>query len=148
MIDLNLELQSYQAKLSIKTIDGKVMIKDAIRHKYLVFQPEEMVRQLCICYLVAHQYAPKLIQQEKKIKVFDQYKRFDIIVYDKTTKPLILVECKAPEQKLDQSTLDQVQMYNKVVQAPYIWATNGAANYVYYCADGQLSPCKKFPMIG
>lgn len=147
MIDIPLNLQSYQTQLTIKSIDDKVMIKDGIRNKFLVFQPEEMVRQLCICHLIAHQYAPKLIQQEKKIKVFDQYKRFDIIVYDNTAKPLILVECKAPDQKLNQAALDQVQMYNRVVKAPYIWVSNGAINYVFYCADGMLSSCKTFPMV-
>src|SRR5689334_8668153 len=84
--------------LRLKHEAGKVFVFDPVRRKWLVLTPEEQVRQ----YLLAHltgtmQYPQSLIAVEKKIMVGAMHKRFDIVVYDRTHNPWMLVECKAPE---------------------------------------------------
>lgn len=123
-----LNLPSYDYKLRKK--NGKVEIWDTQRKKYIVLSPEEWVRQHFIYYLInTKQFPGGLIQVESKLKFKMLDKRSDIIVYDKTAQPLILIECKAPSIKITQQTFDQVTIYNQIIKAPYIIVTNGLTHY-------------------
>ena len=66
---------------------------------------------------------------ERGLKVNGQYKRSDIITYDKTMTPFLLVECKAPSVPLSQAVLDQIATYNLAYQVPYLLISNGMHNY-------------------
>ena len=111
---------------NIKESDGKTVIFDIIRKKYLVLTPEEWVRQHFVHYLINHLgYAKSLISVEHGLKYNKLQKRTDIIVYDRKGDPLVLVECKAPEYNLNQKVLEQAMMYNRVLNAVYIIVTNG-----------------------
>jgi hypothetical protein len=111
---------------NIKESDGKTVIFDIIRKKYLVLTPEEWVRQHFVHYLINHLgYAKTLISVEHGLKYNSLQKRTDIIVYDRNANPLVLVECKASENRLNQKVLEQAMMYNKTLKAEYIIVTNG-----------------------
>ncbi len=127
---IKIDLLKYQSSLKVKKESGKKMIFDPIRKKYLVWQPEELVRQLLIHYLVQEKnYNKNHLHVERGLKVNGQYKRSDIITYDKTMAPFLLVECKAPSVPLNQAVLDQIATYNLVYQVPYLLISNGIHNY-------------------
>lgn len=57
-------------------------------------------------------------------------KRCDAIVYTPQLRPLILLEFKAPEVTLTQTTLDQAAVYNTTVHAPWLVLANGRQTVV------------------
>lgn len=101
-------------------------IWDGVRRKWLIFTPEELVRQHLLHYLVSEKKIPvSLISVEREIKLYKKKKRFDVMVYDNQGKPLILCECKAPHIALSQETIYQIGYYNQVLAAPFLLLTNG-----------------------
>lgn len=96
----------------------------------ILLTPEEKVRQQIIALLVDKHNVPKgLISVEKKLNINGLSKRYDILVHDRMGKPLLLVECKAPQIKLSQSTIDQVARYNIALNVPWLLVTNGIDIY-------------------
>lgn len=130
MIDLN--LTRYHAFLRVKNEAQKRFIFDPIRKKWLVMQPEECVRQLIIEYLWREKgYSKNLFSIEKGVKVNKLQKRYDLLVYDRSLKPLLLVECKSPDVRIKQDALDQVAWYNMTLQVRYLLVTNGIESFCY-----------------
>lgn len=108
----------------------KTKIFDSIRKKYLVLTPEEWVRQNILRFLIEERNFPKnLIVIEKGLKLNGLAKRADILVYSKKGNPLLLIECKAPEIKIDQKVFDQIGRYNITFKLPYLMVTNGLEHY-------------------
>ena len=127
---INLNLLEFKSFLKIKKEDGKQYLFCPIRKKHLVLQPEELVRQLLIIFLIEKKEYPKpCIAVEKSLTINELYRRFDVLLYDKNTKPFLLVECKAPEVKITQSTFEQIAQYNLSLQVPYLLVTNGITTY-------------------
>lgn len=58
-------------------------------------------------------------------------KRSDILVYDRDGKPFLLVECKAPEIKIDRKAITQATIYNKTLKAPYLALSNGINTFCF-----------------
>lgn len=120
-------------QLPLKQQDGRTLVFDAVRKKWVVLTPEEHVRQYVIHYLVGQlQYPAALLSVEKSIMVGRRTKRFDIVVYGREHKPWMLVECKAPDVPVAEKTLYQLLNYHSVVQCPFWLLTNG---HETYCAD-------------
>ena len=118
-----LNLPPYQFKL--KKADDRVQIFDAIRKKYVVLTPEEWVRQNFLQYLIQEKnYPSSLIVLEASLKYNQLQKRADVLVYDKSGIPLLMVECKAPSVKITQDTFDQVARYNMIFKVKYLIVTN------------------------
>ncbi len=114
----------------VKIENGKRLIFDDIRKKYVVATPEELVRQNFIHFLISEKKYPKSkISVEKGIHLNGLSKRFDIVVYDKTMKPWIIIECKAPKVPITQKTFDQAAQYNIKLQVNYLITTNGAETF-------------------
>jgi hypothetical protein len=128
---IDIDLLHFKDQLITKVDHNKVKLFDIIRKKYLTLQPEEIVRQLCILWLIEDQkFSRNNIQVEKTIDIHGLQRRFDIVVYDKSIFPYILVECKAPQVKITQSTFDQISAYQWVMRAPYLMVTNGSEHYI------------------
>jgi hypothetical protein len=122
----------YQPK--IKTEGAKEFIFDEFRKRWILLTPEEWVRQNFLQYLTQiKKYPASLIAVEKEIKLGDLKKRFDVVVYDKNSKPWMIVECKEMNVQLDKTVLDQVLRYNITLNVPYLVITNGS-----YCMALQL----------
>ncbi len=117
---------------TVKKRDGQLFIFDSIRKKYLVLSPEEWVRQSLVHYLL-HQknYPSALFSLEKGLRYVNKQKRSDLVVYDRETRPFLLIECKAPYLELSPEHLNQVITYNKVLQAPYFGICNGHTCLLY-----------------
>ena len=110
----------------LKKSDGKVLIFDIIRKKYVVLTPEEWVRQHFIHFMIEKLHYPRsLIKIESGLIYNTLQKRCDITVYDRYAKPWLLAECKAPEQAINENTLRQASVYNLSIQAPHLVLTNG-----------------------
>ncbi len=61
--------------------EHQLKIWDACRKKWLVFTPEEWVRQHCIHYLNALGYPLSLMQTEGGLKTVKRTKRSDLLIY-------------------------------------------------------------------
>jgi hypothetical protein len=67
---------------------------------------------------------------------------------DNNARPLALVECKAPDVKIDSAVFEQATRYNAVVNARYIILTNGMEHYCYeHCSEGYTA-LTTFPNLG
>jgi hypothetical protein len=125
-----LNLPSFTLKIREK--GGKTEIYDMFRRRYVNLTPEEWVRQHFLLYLHLHlAYPQSLIAVEKSIQVNRMIRRFDIAVFNRCGKALMLIECKAPEIKLKQSVLDQAGRYNLSLNVPYLVVTNGMKHLCY-----------------
>lgn len=106
------------------------MIFDPIRKKHVRLTPEEWVRQNFIQYLVNEGgYPPGLIGIEIKSKFNNLNRRVDILVHNRAGKPVMIVECKAPEITLNDKVFDQIVCYNMGFRVPYLIVTNGIDHY-------------------
>lgn len=129
-MQLHLDLLRYKDQLRVKRKDDKRHIFDPIRKKWLVLQPEEMVRQLVLEYLLQERaYNPNRISMERGLKVNTLDRRYDLLVYDQAVSPYLLIECKAPRVKINQAVFEQVSWYNSSLQVPYMMVTNGMESY-------------------
>jgi hypothetical protein len=123
-----LNLPPYEFRIDNK--DGVLRIFDGIRKKYLVLTPEEWVRQNFVRYLTeVKKYPASLVAMEIALKYNTLKKRADILIYDKSGAPLLMVECKAPEVKISQDTFDQVARYNMAFKVKYLVVTNGMNHF-------------------
>lgn len=110
--------------------NGKALIFDDIRRKFVALTPEEWVRQHFIHYLISDRgYPGALIAVEVMFRMNKLVRRADILVYDRQGRPLLLVECKAPEVKLTAAVFDQIVSYNIKFRLRYIVVTNGMEHY-------------------
>ncbi|HEX5170931.1 MAG TPA: type I restriction enzyme HsdR N-terminal domain-containing protein [Cyclobacteriaceae bacterium] len=122
MIKLN--LPSYEYKL--KKTEGKIFVFDIIRRKYVLLTPEEWVRQHFIHFLINQLNYPRvLIKVESGLSFNHLKKRSDIVIYDRSGDPWMVIECKSPDQKINQRTVQQVSVYNRTIKAKYVGLTNG-----------------------
>jgi len=128
-----IDLLSYKDHLQTKKEEGKTFLFDQVRKKWLVLQPEEMVRQLMIYYLIEEKnYNPNRFSLEKGVKVVNKLaRRFDLLIYDLDMKPFLILECKAPQIKLKEATFSQIHAYNYDLKVPYAAVTNGIHTFCY-----------------
>jgi hypothetical protein len=125
-----LSIQFPEPVFRLKKEKEKDFIFDPLRKKWLLLTPEEWVRQNFVQYLVQVKNCPvNLIAQEKVLQLGELKKRFDILVYDKQHRPWMMIECKAPEIKLDESVLQQVLRYHISIPVNFLVITNGETSY-------------------
>ena len=68
------------------------------------------------------------------------------MVFDRALRPVMLVECKAPQVTLSEEVVMQTIRYNYVLNVPFIFITNG--NLFYLCrrdSEGRYQPERKMP---
>ncbi len=127
MIMQALNLPTYSFK--IKSEGQRLIIFDEFRKKNIVLTPEEWVRQNFARFLVEERGVPAgRLVIEKSLTVNTLSKRCDILLYDKT-QALLIVECKSPKVKIDQSVFDQIIVYNMQFQVNFMIVTNGLDHY-------------------
>ena len=130
MQHLALNLLPFQSYLRFQEIEGRNYLWDKFRKKYILVQPEELVRQLLLIYLTEKKEFPLLrIALEKTLIINQRRKRFDALVYDDKFKPLLLIECKAPDVHINFSTIEQIANYNSVLKVPFLILSNGIKTY-------------------
>mgnify|MGYP002399656915 CR=1 FL=1 len=123
-----LKLPAYSCK--IRESSRGSLIFDPLRRKYVALTPEEWVRQHFLNYLVEVLSYPKgLIQVEAGFRLNSMLRRADILVSDRSGQPVLIVECKAPEVKINQAVFDQIINYNFSYGVKYLVVTNGITHF-------------------
>jgi Type I restriction enzyme R protein N terminus (HSDR_N) len=115
------------------------LVWDGIRRLWLTLTAEEQVRQCLVRYLTEFCGVPSgLMSLEKGLRYDRRKKRYDLLVFDRTGKPLILCECKTPRNRIDDAVFHQISTYNSKINARIILLTNGHQLIAYArLADGR-----------
>ena len=122
-----------EADFRMRDFGGKKEIFDGIRKKFITLTSEEWVRQHVVAYLVTGKNVPSsLIGIEVSMKINSLQKRGDIVVYNKSGKPCMIIECKAPEIRITQDVFEQVARYNMTLNVSYLVVTNGLEHYACF----------------
>lgn len=105
------------------------------RHRWVRLTPEEWVRQQLLHRLVEQLHYPaSLIAVEVPFQspitnnqspINAKRYRADAVIYDRATRPQVLIECKAETVPLTQKTLDQAITYNRSLNVPWLILHNG-----------------------
>lgn len=133
-------------RFQIKQDAGKDIIFDPLRKKWLLLTPEEWVRQNFVQYLIqVKKYPAALIAMEKMIRLGELKKRFDILVYDSNHLPWMMIECKAPAIKLDESVLHQLLRYHISVPTGLLIISNGEYSYGWEKKEQRLQLIQELP---
>jgi hypothetical protein len=121
-----------------KSDKGGLMIFDCIRKKFVELSPEEWVRQNLISYLIYQKHYPaSLFSVETGLSLNKTQKRTDVVIYNKHKQISVLVECKAPNIKIDKSVAEQALRYNLVHNAEFVILTNGLVHVYYQITNGK-----------
>ncbi|RYZ22208.1 MAG: type I restriction enzyme HsdR N-terminal domain-containing protein [Chitinophagaceae bacterium] len=135
-----------EPRFRLKEEGGRRQLFDPLRRSWVALTPEEWVRQNFVNYLLEELHYPAaLIALEKEIRLNDLRKRFDLLVYDSSHQPWMLVECKAPEVALAPAVLDQALRYNLSVPVRFIVITNGNATMAWEKSEGALTELDALP---
>ena len=124
-------------KLNLPDIDSKIklvgttmQIFDNVRKKYFSLTPEEWVRQHFINYLhKVKSYPLGLMKIEHIIKYNNMNTRADIVLYNTDGVANMIVECKAPDIRINQETFYQIARYNSKLQVQFLVVTNGINHF-------------------
>jgi hypothetical protein len=136
MQQLNLPEYSFKYRQN----NSATEIFDISRKKFIKLTPEEWVRQNFLMFLISEKSFPaSLITVEKTLKYNKLTKKADIVIYDNTGAPRIIVECKAPSVKISQEVFDQLARYNLSIgrsvlassplKVDYLVVTNGMEHF-------------------
>ena len=98
---LSLNLPAFDAKIAAR--NGKNVIFDIIRRRYVALTPEEWVRQHFVHFLLAHKgYPQALMANEVQVQLNGTKKRCDTVLYRRDLTARMIVEYKAPEIEITQ----------------------------------------------
>ena len=118
-----------------KNEKGNLQVFDIIRKKFVEATPEEWVRQHIIHYIINHKEVPaSMISVEKQLLLNKTKRRTDLVVFNSNLKPILLIECKAPEIEINQFTVNQALRYNLELNVASVFLSNGL-NHVFIKID-------------
>ena len=118
------------ADLRTRTEDGRMRILDPLRHTFVALTPEEWVRQNFVSFLHHHKgYPLALMANEMSISMAGMSRRCDTVVYDRSLRPLMIVEYKRPNVKITQRVFEQISRYNHTMHVDYLVVSNGMQHY-------------------
>jgi len=139
MLQLNLPEYNFR----IKKLDEKLLIFDSQRKRYVSLTPEEWVRQHFIRFLIEEKgYPAAYLAVEKQLSLNGMKKRCDAILYNEHALPILIIELKAPNVSITQTTFDQVAVYNAKLKVDFFMISNGIEHYC--CKVDTLNSQYKF----
>ncbi len=125
--------------LEVQIKDNKIF--SPIRNKELVKTPEELVRQNYVCRLVNHYgYALDQLWEEEKVNNSQRWQgkaRADLLIFrskedkEKNKSPLIVIECKAENIKIQEADYYQWMNYAARAGADFFVTTNEKETKVF-----------------
>ena len=143
-----IEVQYPAPSFKMKKESGRDYLFDPIRKTWLLLTEEEWVRQNFVQYLIQQLHYPaSLIALEKEIQLNELRKRFDILIYNRSHQPWMLVECKAPTIELSEATVQQILRYNLGVPVNYLIVTNGHYTYGWEKTNNSVSLLNQLPVM-
>ena len=132
LVKLNLPMHPQR----LKQDNGKQLIFCWVRKKFLILTPEEWVRQNLISFLQYElSYPLSLMKIESHVKGGARNKRADLIICNTQGEAQVLIECKAPNEKLNKETFFQVGRYNRYINAPLLVISNGLEHFCCELTD-------------
>ena len=146
MVELN--LPDYGPEL--RKSGDRVEIYDVIRRKYLKLTPEEWVRQHMIHYLHSEcGYPFSMMSVEGGLTYNQRIKRTDIVVYNRSGEPCVLVECKSYKmKKMGPDVFYQAAAYNRELKARWLILTNGWGYHCLSIQDNKITQQEHIPPWG
>lgn len=125
---LSLNLPVFDTKIAAR--NGKDVIFDVIRQRYVALTPEEWVRQHFVHFLILHKgYPQALMANEVLVHLNGTKKRCDTVLYRRDLTARMIVEYKAPHIEIKQAVFDQIMRYNMVLKVDYLVVSNGMQHY-------------------
>lgn len=121
-------------QLNLPPIDCKVDLSDngkchifcILRRRWVTLTPEEWVRQHFVSWLISKGYPQSLMANEVSITLNGMSRRCDTVVWDRTaTRPLAIIEYKAPDVALTDGVIRQVTRYNLALCTRMLIVSNG-----------------------
>ena len=126
--------------------EGKTVVFDPLRRRFVALTPEEEVRQKTLYLLVERLKVPSgLVAVEYSVKVNGMDKRADAVVFGTEGRPLMVVECKAASVALTPLVLDQAVRYHSALHPRYLLLTNGVAVYCFKTDGAVLRAMDSLP---
>ncbi len=123
-------------------------IFDPFRKQWLILTPEEWVRQNILVYISEIlKYPAALLSIEKEISLGELKKRCDIIVYDRSMQPWMIIECKERKVDLDETVLNQVLRYHASQPCKYLTVSNGTYTYCFVKEKGTFKEIHEMPFF-
>lgn len=123
-----LNLPQYPIKVTKQ--QGRAVIFDVLRKKYVALTPEEWVRQHFVQFLINQKHYPAgIVANEISLHLNGTSKRCDTVVYDRQARPRMIVEYKAPNIEITQKVFNQISRYNIVLRVDYLIVSNGMQHY-------------------
>lgn len=123
-----LNLPAFDARITQR--NGKNVIFDVIRRRYVALTPEEWVRQHFTHFLLKEKGYPQgLLANEVQINLNGTRKRCDTVLYNRDLTARMIVEYKAPTVEITQAVFDQITRYNMVLKVDYLIVSNGLNHY-------------------
>ena len=101
---------------------GQDVLWCLVRRRWVVTQPEELVRQAAILHLRSLGYPSTLMQLERGVP--GSRNRLDLLALDRSGAPFLLLEAKRPDVT-HLAGVAQLADYSRTVGAPYAVAVNG-----------------------
>lgn len=128
--------------------EGEKRLWNPILKKTFVTRPEEQVRLALVDFLTMEAgVSNSRISFESPVKLAGDRSssRTDIICYNKAMEARLLVECKAPDIKLDEKAAIQVARYNQKVGAPHVLVSNGLLDYWFTLHNQEVRLQQELP---
>lgn len=126
MIPINLP----QYEINLGGTKDNPTIFDILRHRFVALTPEEWVRQHFVHYLIEHLHYPApLMANEVKLSVGNKKLRADTVLYDRSLRPRMIIEYKAPNIRITRKVFDQILAYNTLLHVEYLVISNGLSTY-------------------
>lgn len=123
-----LNLPKTELKLIRK--EGRTMVFDILRRRFVALTPEEWVRQHFVHFLVERKgYPATCIGNEISLWLNGTQKRCDTVVYDGEARPVMIVEYKSARIPLTQAVFDQISRYNIALRVRWLVVSNGLHHY-------------------
>lgn len=141
-----IKIEFPKQQVTLRQREGLNEVFDVVRKKWLQLTPEEWVRQNMIHFLFTKQYPASLIAVEKEIKLGELSKRCDLVIYDRTATPFMIIECKEMKVSLSEKTLNQILRYHITLPAKYLIITNGSYCFGFEKTGDQFIEINEFPI--
>jgi hypothetical protein len=130
----------------IKEEEGKEIIFDDLRKQWVRLTPEEWVRQNFVQFLVhIKKYPVSFFAIEKEMMLGELKKRFDVLIYDRSHQPWMMIECKAMDVELTEKVVEQIVRYNISIPVSYIVISNGSYTYAWMKKENRLVSITELP---
>lgn len=145
-MDQALELIFPAVNLPMRWHGDQMQVWDAFRKKWIKAGSEEWVRQHLAHYLCNNLGYPAIrLLLEHKLDKGRHSRRYDLVVLGCDLTPLMLVECKAPTEKLGDEVWWQALCYQQQWAAVFLVITNGLEMKIQMRSESGWEPVAGLP---